>query len=49
MSTKNRNKAVARHMTAETKKAIIAVKQVVNGQPLHKRIKYAFKIICGRW
>ena len=49
MSTKNRNKAVARHMTAEGKKAVIAVKQTVNGQPLHKRIKYAFKIICGRW
>lgn len=49
MSTKKRNKAVARHMTAEEKKAVIAVKQAVNGQPLHKRIKYAFKIICGRW
>ena len=36
-------------MTTEGKKAVIAVKQAVNGQPLHKRIKYAFKIICGRW
>ena len=45
----NRTKKVARHMTAEAKKAVIAVKQAVNGQPLHKRIKYAFKIICGRW
>ena len=45
----SRTKKVARHMTAEAKKAVIAVKQTVNGQPLHKRIKYAFKIICGRW
>lgn len=45
----SRTKKVARHMTAEGKKAVIAVKQAVNGQPLHKRIKYAFKIICGRW
>ena len=43
MSTKNRNKAVARHMTAEAKKAVIAVKQAVNNQPLQKRI------IGGRW
>lgn len=49
MSSRNKNKKVARHMTAEEKKAVIAVKQAVNGQPLHKRIKYAFKIICGRW
>jgi hypothetical protein len=49
MSTKTKRKAVARHMTAEEKKAVIAVKQAVNGQPLHKRIKYAFKIICGAW
>ena len=49
MRTKKRNKAVARHMTNEEKKAVIAVKLAVNGQPLHKRIKYAFKIICGRW
>lgn len=45
----SRTKRVARHMTAEAKKAVIAVKQAVNGQPLHKRIIYAFKIICGRW
>lgn len=45
----SRTKKVARHMTAEAKKAVIAVKQAVNGQPLYKRIKYAFKIICGRW
>ena len=49
MSSRNKNKRVARHMTAEAKKAVIAVKQAVNDQPLHKRIKYAFKIICGRW
>ena len=49
MSTKSRNKAVARHMTNEEKKAVIAVKQAVNGQPLHKRIKYALRIIGGRW
>ena len=49
MSTKNRNKAFARHMKEKEKKAVIAVKQAVNGQPLHKRIKYAFKIICARW
>ena len=49
MSSRNKNKKVARHMIAEEKKAVIAVKQVVNNQPLHKRIKYAFKIICGRW
>lgn len=49
MSNRNKNKRVARHMTAEAKKAVIAVKQAVNGQPLHKRIKYALRIICGRW
>ena len=49
MSTKNRNKAVARHMRAEEKKAVIAVKQAVNGQPLRKRIIYALRIIGGRW
>lgn len=49
MSSRNRNKKVARHMTAEAKKIVIAIKQAVNGQPLYKRIKYAFKIICGRW
>ena len=49
MSNRNKNKRVARHMTAEEKKAVIAVKQAVNNQPLRKRIKYAFKIICGRW
>ena len=49
MSSRNKNKRVARHMTPEAKKAVIAVKQAVNGQPLHKRIKYALKIICGRW
>lgn len=45
----SRSKKIARHITAEAKKAVIAVKQAVNSQPLHKRIKYAFKIICGRW
>ena len=49
MSSINKNKKGARHMTAEAKKAVIAVKQAVNNQPLRKRIKYAFKIICGRW
>ena len=49
MSSRNKNKRVARHMIAEEKKAVIAVKQAVNGQPLHKRIKYAFKINFGRW
>lgn len=49
MSTKNRNKAVVRHMTAEAKKAVIAVKQAVNSQPLRKRIIYALRIIGGRW
>jgi len=49
MSTKTKRKAVARHMTAEEKKAVIAVMQAVNSQPLRKRIKYAFKIICGAW
>ena len=49
MSNRNKNKRVARHMTAEAKKAVIAVKQAVNNQPLRKRIIYAFKIICGRW
>ena len=49
MGSRNKNKRVSRHMTAEEKKAVIAVKLAVNGQPLHKRIKYAFKIICGRW
>ena len=49
MSTKNRNKAIARHMTTEGKKAVIAVKQAVNNQPLRKRIIYALRIIGGRW
>ena len=49
MSNRNKNKKVAHHMTAEAKKAVIAVKRAVNNQPLRKRIKYAFKIICGRW
>ena len=48
MSNRNKNKRVARHMTAEEKKAVIAVKLAVNKQPLYKRIKYAFKIICGQ-
>ena len=45
----SRKKTVTKHMTAIERKAVIAVKQAVNGQPLHKRIKYAFKIICARW
>ena len=49
MSSRNRNKKVAHHMTAEEKKAVIAVKQAVNGQPLRKRIIYALRIIGGRW
>ena len=49
MSSGNKNKRVARHMTAEAKKAIIAVKQAVNNQPLRKRIIYALRIIGGRW
>ena len=49
MSTKSRNKAIARHMIAEEKKAVIAVKQAVNNQPLRKRIIYALRIIGGRW
>lgn len=49
MSNRNKNKKVARHMTAEAKKAVIAVKQAVNNQPLRKRIIYALRIIGGRW
>lgn len=49
MSTKNRNKKVARHITAEAKKIVIAIKQEVNNQPLRKRIIYALRIIGGRW
>lgn len=49
MSNRNRNKRVARYMTAEAKKAVIAVKQAVNNQPLRKRIIYALRIIGGRW
>ena len=49
MSNRNKNKKVAHHMTAEAKKAVIAVKQAVNNQPLHKRIIYALRIIGGRW
>lgn len=49
MSSRNKNKCVARHMTAEEKKAVIAVKQAVNKCPLHLRIKYALRIIGGRW
>ena len=45
----NRNKRVARHMTAAAKKTVIAVKQAVNNQPLRKRIIYALRIIGGRW
>ena len=30
MSNRNKNKKVARHMTSEVKKAVIAVKQAVN-------------------
>ena len=43
MSNRNKNKRVARHMTAEEKKSVIAVKQAVNNQPLHN------SIIGGRW
>ena len=49
MSSRNKNKKVALHMTAEEKKAVIAVKQAVNKQPLLQRIKYALRIIGGRW
>ena len=49
MSTKNRNKAVSRHMTAEAKKIVIAIKQAINNLPLRKRIIYALRIIGGRW
>ncbi len=49
MSSRNRNKKVARNMTAEQKKTVIAVKQAVNKQPLRKRIIYALRIIGGRW
>ena len=38
-----------KHMTAEERKAVIAVKQAVNKQPLGKRIKYAMRIILARW
>ena len=49
MSSRNKNKRVARHMIAEEKKAVIAVKLAVNSQPLHKRIIYALRIIGSRW
>ena len=49
MSKRARNRRVALHMTAEERKAVIAVKQAVNKQPLAKRIKYALRIIAGRW
>lgn len=39
----SRTKKVARHMTSEAKKIVIAIKQAVNSQPLQKRI------IGGRW
>jgi len=42
-------KAIAKRMTAEEKKAVIAVKMAVNNQPLKKRIGYAWRIICARW
>lgn len=45
----SRKKTVTKHMTSEERKAVIAVKQAVNKQPLAKRIKYAIKIICARW
>ena len=43
MNSRNRNEKVARHMTSEAKKIVIATKQAVNNQPLRKRI------IGGRW
>lgn len=45
----SRKKTVTKHMTAEERKAVIAVKQAVNKQPLGKRIKYAMRIIIARW
>ena len=45
----SRKKTVTKHMTAEERKAVIAVKQAVNNQPLGKRIKYAMRIIFARW
>ena len=42
-------KKVKRNITELEKKVIITLKAAVNNQPLRKRIKYAFKIICGRW
>ena len=44
-----RAKSIAKRMTAEEKKAVIAVKQAVNKQSLKKRIGYALRIIAGRW
>ena len=49
MSQRAKNKRVAHHMTNEEKKAVIAVKQAVNKQPLAKRIGYALRIIAARW
>lgn len=49
MSNKARNHRLAKRMTAEERKAVIAVKCAVNKQPFFKRVKYAFKIIAGRW
>lgn len=43
MSSRNRNKKISRHMTAEAKKTVIDIKQAVNSQPLQKCI------IGGRW
>ena len=49
MSEQKRNKAVARHMTAEEKKAVIAVKRAVNSLPFFQRLKYALRIIARKW
>ncbi|MCQ2273066.1 MAG: hypothetical protein MJZ72_09840 [Bacteroidales bacterium] len=45
----NRKKTVTKNLTELEKKVIITLKAAVNHEPLRKRIKYALRIIGGRW
>lgn len=53
MSSKSKNKCknhgIKRHMTDAEIKTVLRMKKTVNEQPLNKRIKYALRIIGGRW
>lgn len=49
MSSRSYKKIITKNLTELEKKVIITLKAAVNKQPLHKRIKYALRIIGGRW